>query len=313
MAHTLTEVATFDPTVTVPDGTDSRAHAAEDVAAIGQALANRSQYLKAQTDVSARTNVSNTFTASNAFQAVTATSLTVSGTTTLNGNVTAADGTVDVASGLSVSGTATLNGNVTAADGTLNITGDVATTGALSIAGDLTITDITKDVKYPTTGSLPIRNVNIPMFDGKSISGSATYDASTGGDNWKPSSGTCIIRFPVHGLPRGAPAVAFEVVWRAHDVSVANSAQLYLNAQAAWSSTAGDLVTPSTPTSILTVTQTVGFSATQCTKSTFFLPISHTVNNAGEAFYIDVTLQGGPNNQLYGLRCFYLDPGARNG
>jgi hypothetical protein len=46
MAHVITETPTFTPTITVPDGTDSRVNAAEVVAAIAQGLANRAQYLK---------------------------------------------------------------------------------------------------------------------------------------------------------------------------------------------------------------------------------------------------------------------------
>jgi hypothetical protein len=86
-----------------------------------------------------------------------------------------------------------------------------------------------------------------------------------------------------------------------------------MNGQAAWVATAGDLVAPTDPVDIITLTQTLGYSATQCTMSTLFLPASHTVNNAGEAYFIDVTLIDGPNNRLFGLRAYFLDPGARNG
>lgn len=46
MAHVITETPVFTPSITVPDGTDSRVNAAEVVAAIAQGLGNRSQYLK---------------------------------------------------------------------------------------------------------------------------------------------------------------------------------------------------------------------------------------------------------------------------
>lgn len=57
MPSSLTEVATFDPTVTVPDGSDDMSNAAEVVQAIAQVLANRSRYLKSFTDNAAQTNV----------------------------------------------------------------------------------------------------------------------------------------------------------------------------------------------------------------------------------------------------------------
>lgn len=46
MSHTLTEADVFTPTVVVPDGVDSGAHRAEDVQALGQALADRTRNLK---------------------------------------------------------------------------------------------------------------------------------------------------------------------------------------------------------------------------------------------------------------------------
>lgn len=79
MSHTLTEVATFDATIVVPDGGDSGANRAGDVELIAQRLANRSRALKAVTDQAAVKNAVNTFTAANHFQAVDATSLSTTG------------------------------------------------------------------------------------------------------------------------------------------------------------------------------------------------------------------------------------------
>lgn len=45
MSHTVTEVDVFTPTITVPDGTDSRSNAANVVEAIAQGLANRTKNL----------------------------------------------------------------------------------------------------------------------------------------------------------------------------------------------------------------------------------------------------------------------------
>jgi len=59
MSHTLTEVDAFTTPITVPDGTDSRSNAAEVVAAIAQALANRTKNLDTH---AAKKNAANTFT-----------------------------------------------------------------------------------------------------------------------------------------------------------------------------------------------------------------------------------------------------------
>ena len=82
MSHALTEVATFDPTVTVPDGTDSGAVRAANVAAISQVLANRSQYLKILADGAAQKSGGNTFTGTNNFGAINATTVTATGAVT---------------------------------------------------------------------------------------------------------------------------------------------------------------------------------------------------------------------------------------
>jgi len=330
MAHTLTEVASFDPTVTVPDGTDSRANAAEVVQGIAQALANRTQYLKPRADDAAQLSAANTFTQANTFSST----VTVTGTTTLNGAVTAADGTVNVTGGLqatgaltggslsvsgaatlssaTVNGTTTLNGNLTASDGTLEVASAIAATGAISTDGNLILDDITKDVVY-SPSSLAIRYVNVPLSLGRQLTSNGSYD--TAFDTWglTLSGGPAKIRFPVCGVPRGAPAIGLEAVWRAHDVAAANVAAIIVNAQAAWGAAGGALVTPTDPVTLVTLNHTTGFSATQCTRSTLFIPEIHTVNNAGVAYFIDVQLFDGPNNRLFGLRFYYLDPGARNG
>lgn len=79
MSHALTEVDSYTPTITVPDGTDSRDHAAEDVQAIAQGLANRTLNHKNRLDAlvadfadAARKSASNTFTQPNTFQNVNA-------------------------------------------------------------------------------------------------------------------------------------------------------------------------------------------------------------------------------------------------
>lgn len=88
MAHTITETPSFDLNIVVPDGTDSRADAAEKVEDIAQKLANRTQFMKQTTDVAAKVNVSNTFTAPNTFNALTTMqTLHVNSTTEVAGNL----------------------------------------------------------------------------------------------------------------------------------------------------------------------------------------------------------------------------------
>lgn len=65
MAHTLTETATFDTPITVPDGSDPGNNRAANVEAIAQKLANRTRSLKAVTDNAARRDLSNNFTGTN--------------------------------------------------------------------------------------------------------------------------------------------------------------------------------------------------------------------------------------------------------
>jgi len=322
MAHVITEVATFTPTITVPDGTDTRVDAAEKVAAIAQALANRTRSMKAVTDFAALRNAANTFTAANTFSgAVTMAAVTI------NGNITASDGTVNVSGGLAVSGLtqsasltvtgdAQINGNISASDGTVNVTGNLATAGdasggTVSTPGNLRLTNNAGEVVY-SSGTVPLRAINIPLFTGYSIQ-NGNYDDLF--DTWGLETGgmPAVIRFPVPTLARGSIAIGLDAVWRAHAVAAANSAKLRMNAQAAWATTAGTLVDPTDPEDLITLTHAAGFSSTQCTYSALFLPAPHTVNNAREAYFIDVTLLDGPNNRLFGLRAFFLDPGARNG
>jgi hypothetical protein len=58
----LTEVATFDTPITVPEGTDTHDLAAENVEDIAQRLANRTRYLKERADNAAQLDEDNTFT-----------------------------------------------------------------------------------------------------------------------------------------------------------------------------------------------------------------------------------------------------------
>jgi cytoskeletal protein CcmA (bactofilin family) len=323
MAHTITETPTFTPTIVVPDGTDTMVAAAETVAAIAQGLANRTRLLKQVTDDAVTKSGNNTFTGTNTFSGA-----TTLNAPTINGNISAADGTVNVSGNLTVAsavqaasavitGGARIDGNITANDGVVNVSGGLVTSGdvsgsSLTTSGDVILTGNTKDIVY-SAASLPVRYVNIPMVLGERVSSNGTYDTLF--DTWglTAGGGAATIRFPVPTMPRGSFAIGLEAAWRAHAVAAANQATLRVNAQAAWGIANGELVAATDPADIITLTHDVGFSATLVTKSTLFLPQVHTVNNAAEAYFIDVRLLDGPNNRLFALRAYYLDPGARNG
>jgi cytoskeletal protein CcmA (bactofilin family) len=323
MAHTITETPTFTPTIIVPDGTDTMVAAAETVAAIAQGLANRTQLLKTVTDDAVTKSGSNTFTGSNTFSAT-----TTFGAVNINGNIAAADGTVNVSGNLTVSsavqaasavitGGARIDGSISANDGVVNVSGGLVTAGDVSgtsvtSSGDVILSNNAKDIVY-SSSSLPLRWVNIPLVLGERISSNGTYDTLF--DTWglTAGGGVATIRFPVLTMPRGAVAMGLEAVWRAHAVAAANSATLRVNAQAAWALNAGELANPTDPADIITLPHGSGFSSTQCTRSSLFLPQLHTADNAAEAYFIDVQLLDGPNNRLFALRAYYLDPGARNG
>lgn len=93
MAKVITEQATFDPEVVVPEGMDSRDHAAEDVESIAQRLANRTQYLKPLADGAMLRDVDNTLNGNNTFNGVNGGGQTFNGDNHLNGAQTI-DGTL---------------------------------------------------------------------------------------------------------------------------------------------------------------------------------------------------------------------------
>jgi hypothetical protein len=61
MPKIIVETPSFDPAITVPEGIDSRADAADVVEALTQHLGNRTQFLKGVTDHAARVDTTNTF------------------------------------------------------------------------------------------------------------------------------------------------------------------------------------------------------------------------------------------------------------
>jgi hypothetical protein len=332
MAKVLVETPVFgSETVTVPELTDTMDDSALVVEAFSQVFANRSQWLKQRiTSYVALLAGNNVFTGTNTFNAavianngisatdgsleLNGTSVRVAGALSVSGGITAPDGTVEVTSALvaqstiKATGAITANGGIRADDGTVEITSNVA--GAnIALTGNLTFPNATSDIVY-TASSLPLRWLNIPLHMGRLIGAAGHYDDLF--DTWglTAGGGPATIRFPVLGLPRGAVAILFGAAWRAHAMAAANTITLRMNSQAAWTA---DPAAPTDPVDLGTIDQ-ASFSATQVVHTwTSFLPALHTVNNATDAYFIDIKLMYGPNNALFGVRVGYLDPGARNG
>lgn len=124
MSHVLTEVATFDTPITVPDATDSGTTRAQDVARVVGQLANRTEYLKHAVenvvvpevptgDFAHKTESANTFTKAQTIQS------------TLH-----VTGSVDLDSALNVDSTGHFDGNI---DSDASIHADVDVTATRDI------------------------------------------------------------------------------------------------------------------------------------------------------------------------------------
>jgi hypothetical protein len=159
MAHTLTETATFDASITVPDDLDTATQRAS-VGVTGpvQALANRTQFLNAAVSNAARTDVANTFTSPQTFSGG------IHGATSF-------DGTLHADGGISTDSTLHAHGNMDT-DGTLHADGaidsdssihaDGAITGSttLVITGASTLHGVTNTGDISTSGTLNTHDIS---------------------------------------------------------------------------------------------------------------------------------------------------------
>jgi len=319
MAHVITEVATFTPTITVPDGVDTMVDAAEVVTAIAQGLANRSRALKAVTDVAARTNIANNFTALQVFSA----GLTVSAgafqslaatVTTLN-----ASGAVAFANTLAVTGVTTVGAlhvlGTSQLDNNLNITGSLAATAQVQGATVVSTGTVTAATTITATaGNLRLQNNTriveyispsfvervVPIAEGISRDAANTeLDA----DYWEQTGGGVgLIDFPIR-TPDGA------VLSQARMISFAPASanQLSLFGRSIdWNTT--PQTPPSFGSNIVTTVSTT--HATDAVITTVTIP-SVPVDNLTEEFKLTVLL-GATGNRLYALRLIYADPGLTN-
>lgn len=283
MSHVIIETPTFDTPITVPDALDPGTLRAEDVEDITQRLANRSQALKAVTDVAAVKNASNTFTAAQTINA----NLNVSGVLHANGGIGAADGTVEVVDTLVVNADAYFN------EAHLYLDADV-------------------DIVYPSPGGptdQPQRLVQVDISRGCIAEGDLQYNPVGGFWLNTPGAGIGRLEIPII-IPRETLQWSFQVIWAADSVGEANSLAVYrwdrdysvVGAQA-----------PASGVSLGTLNQT-SFDATAGNAFAESGPVITETNHPADSRYgVVITFGDGTNNRLYGLRLQFWDPGARNG
>lgn len=287
MPKVLTETAVFTATVTVPEGTDSRNTAAEDVEAIAQVLADRSRALKAVTDVAARTNVINNFTPDQQFTTIHASGL-IQSSATIQGSELVS--THDVHA----------NNDVTAGDdvvATGSVIGTVSVEGPIISTTDILLPSNKRIIYSGGPGPFPNRRDKvIPMSDGIAFD-PATVSYNTA--RWQGVSGlVCPVAFPVL-LPNTAIVVGF----------VVNHLQVVTPTVFIWRKRVLDFTTGGVAP-VVTDIETHNDAAAPAS-------INTAVDGHGEVIANDVTeyvliCNLVPTNELYGLRVQFLDPGPRS-
>jgi hypothetical protein len=331
MSHVITEVATFTPTVTVPDGVDTMVAAAETVAAIAQALANRTRALKAVTDVAARTNVTNDFTAAQIFSGgvlggLIAT-LTVTGGTgiqassgnvrantgdviALLGNIQASAGNVLALLGVVRGKTVESLDNMTVgSDGTGNLT----VNGTVTAAGNLVVGTIPVPAAITATGFF-CRVSSDYQYSGTAPTRkpvkSAIYAKTDGNASWDPTSkviifsaaGTGLAAIPLH-VPHGSTLSALRVMCRQFNAAV----PLAFTLRKRITDWAG-VATSDVP--IGSVGQVMGGAGVTAIFTHVFTPF--VADNYNETYYLlaECAASGG-DSFVYGIEQSFLDPGPR--
>lgn len=284
MAHTLTEVASFDPTVTVPDGTDSRANAAEVVQGIAQVLANRSRALKTVTDNAAVKNAANTFTQPNTFTAL----MTAQ---TIDADVVNATTGVDARA-------------VSAREGAV-VGIDAPGTAQLVVLGDILVrpgNNYRYDTPLPTrhkqialscgTGNFALTNVNMRWF------GSADWlvNAADSADGF--------FHLPLE-VPTGTQLVSVDVQYNGGASGGAFSFQVQHKPISDWAAS------PATPGAGTVIGAAVSSSSGVHTAT---LPLgNYPVDNAAESYTLRITFNDGfTGGTVYGVRLTFLDAQLAN-
>lgn len=280
MAHELVEVATFTPTVTVPDGTDSRSNAAEVVQGIAQALANRTRALKAVTDSAAVKNQPNTFTQANTFNAL----------LRANNGIGAADGSVEIVDSLKIAGG-------------VDITGDCwVHTPHLWLEEGV-------DIVYSTISphAQPQRLVQLDISRARITSGNPQWDDF--GGFWYTTGSASKLEVPII-LPRSTAQWSFQVVWSCDGVSGSAVAEAWRWGRD-YSLTGYNAQSDGDPLGSVTL---LDYSSTTGDGFVSSGPIvTEEVDPSNSRLAVIVSLPAGANNRLYGLRVQFWDPGARNG
>jgi hypothetical protein len=335
MAHTLTETPVFTPTITVPDPLDSGTTRAQDVAAIAQGLANRTQHAKAVTDVAAVKNAPNTFTALQTFNngittttanitqgAAVGTNLNVGGLLTVNGGIQASDLSLELKGDVSVAGRLNANGGIGAAGapgGVLAIEAPIAFNQAMQVNAPHLYLGAGVDVSHGSVAAnQPQRLVHVDISRAR-ISGDGTsakpYWSSAEGywDNIF-STAPAVLEIPII-IPRGTLQWSYQVIWggTGNTAQVAKIVRDYSTAavQAVSGAVAvGSLLTQSTPTSDTPIGGGVFLRNGIMNAG----PVITEPNDPSVARWVVlVTLQNLSYCRLFGLRLQFWDPGPRNG
>lgn len=313
MSKVLVETATFTPSITVPEGSDTRAHAAEDVEAIAQGLGNRTQALKQVTDHAARLDQANAFTLANSF----ATTVTVAGQLTANGGIRAADGTLELSSpvvaanSVSVAGVLRPNGGISAADGSVDVNADLLVNGSLWVNNPHLFLAQSVDIVHSDSlpNVQPQRLVQLDISDAVVLTGNPAYYWQEG--YWLNEFDVANARLAIpFTLPRSTQQWSFQVIWSADDPAEVNIAEAWI-----WPRDYGatEPYAPPTAFSLGSVTQT-SFDASATAAFIDAGPVVVFDNSpADHRMGLVVTLGNGHNNKLWGVRLQFWDPGPRNG
>lgn len=305
----LTETNTYDPTVTVPEGVDSRNTAAEDVEAIAQVLADRTKYLKDQVDTKvARLASANTFSAGPQHF----TTLDSSGNADIGGTLQASHITSthevhannDVTAGSDVLAlTGAVHGNTLEATTTLTVGTTAHVVGVATVDSDV---HIPANKRYLYVGGPALSNVRQKVIN---IQDAIAFDVSTldytgvnlDQDQWNnvdPGDDVFVV-LPVR-LPSGAQILSFDIVGKA---PVNPSDFVGFFRAITWTGTptitlnAGIGMNSSTDPTNLVVDNYVGSPTT-------------VIDNATQEWFLRVRLR--PNNELHAVRVTFTDPGPRN-
>ena len=291
MSHSLSETAAWAPTVTVPDAPDDGQfrHVALQVPA--QALANRTAYLKAQTD--------NSVKVSGVSSQSIAGSLSVSGDLTVGGThvtASAADATFkNITASLHLSADTLTTAGDLIAGGSIGAGGDLGCVGSIEAAGDITTTggDIIlpagKRVKYSSPVA-QLRRVRMAAGTSPQPVSAVAFD----GGKWSTFNTAYIISIP---LPQYSSLTEVSAVWLRYAASGANgTVELIRHAIGDWLVSPGG-ATP-TVTSLGSATLTTSGAGIKTAIITLGTPL--VISNSSDDYFIRITGSASSTHDIHG-------------